>query len=115
VTAKNGIRKAPGANCKAPTNLLILFTAGSLRGSSLQSAAKSCKAQCFRARTVPQGHHRKVHPYGGRPSVPPPVGLGRSPRCFGGAGKAEVKAQTARCALRGEYLIGAYAGRCSVG
>lgn len=96
MTPESGIRKAPGANRKAPTKPLILLTAGSLRGSSPQSAAKSRKAQCFQARKVQQSHNRKVHPYGGRPSVPPPVGLGRSPRCLGGTGKAEFQGETAQ-------------------
>jgi hypothetical protein len=94
VTPKNGICKAPWVNRKAPIKSLILLTAGSLRGSSPQSAAKSRKAQCFQARKAPQSHNRKVHPFGGRPCVPPPVGLGRSPRCFGGTGKAEVQGAT---------------------
>jgi hypothetical protein len=88
--------KVPGDDRKAGTKSLILFTAGSLRASSLQSPAESRKAQRLRACKVPQGYDRKVHPYGGRPSVPPPVGLGLSPRCFGVAGKAEVQGSTAQ-------------------
>jgi hypothetical protein len=94
VTPESGIRKAPELNRKAPIKALILLTATSLRMPFSQSAAKSRKAQCFQARKVPQSQYRKVHPYGGRPSVPPPVGLGRSPWCFGGTNMAEFEGTT---------------------
>jgi hypothetical protein len=112
MSAENDVRKVPRCDRKAPTKastlliakLLILLrdrsfislTAKSLRMSFSQSPAKPRKAQCFHARKVPQSPHRKVHSYGGRPCVPPPLGLGRPLRCFGVASKAEVKGQTAQ-------------------
>jgi len=89
-------RKVQGWDRKARAKSLILLAAKSRKALLTQSPAKSRKAQCLRDCKVPQSHDRKVHPYGGRPSVPPPVGLGRSPRCFGGTGKAEFQAATAQ-------------------
>lgn len=96
MTVEDVCRKVPGAFRKAQAKSLISLVAMSRKALLPQSGAKSRKAQCFQARKVSQSHVRKVHPYGGRPSVPPPVGLGRSPRCFGGAGKAEVQGGTAQ-------------------
>ena len=96
MAAENVCRKVPCASRKANAKPLILLIAKSRKVLSSRSAAKSRKAQCFQARKVPQCHNRKVHPYGGRPSVPPPVGLGRSPRCFGGTDKADFEGETAQ-------------------
>lgn len=103
--------KVPGADRKAQTKSLILFTAGSLRTSLPQSPAKSSKDQCLRACKAPQGSNRKVHPYGGRPSVPPPVGLRRSPRCFGVAGKAEFQGPTVQQGAGDGDTLLAHVGR----
>lgn len=96
MTPESGIRKVPGLNRKAPIKSLILFTAGSLRCLSPQSPAKSRKAQCLQGCKAPQGYDRKVHPYGGGPGVPPPMGSGHPLRCFGDWGKAEFHGSTAQ-------------------
>ncbi|MGY3364178.1 hypothetical protein ACVWZL_001303 [Bradyrhizobium sp. GM2.4] len=74
----------------------ILRIAKLLQSSERQSVAKLCKALCFQGCKALQSRIAKSHPYGGRPSVPPPVGLGRSPRCFGVAGKADFEGGTAQ-------------------
>lgn len=106
---------AAGSNCKVPRrsfaksrghfamtafnplkSLGILMIAKLLQSSDRQSVAKLCKALSFQGCKALQSRIAKSHPYGGRPSVPPPVGLGRSPRCFGVAGKAEFEGGTAQ-------------------
>ena len=96
MTTANVCRKVPGQNRKAQTNSLILLAAMSLRGAFPQSPAKPRRVQCFQAGKAPQSYGRKVHPYGGQPGVPPPMGSGLPPRCFGVASKAEFNAQQAR-------------------
>jgi hypothetical protein len=91
VSARTSIRKVRDAYRKGPAKSLILLVAKSRKVTSPQSPAKPRKAQCFQACKAPQSSQRKVHPYGGRPCVPPPLGSGRPLWCFGGTGKAEFK------------------------
>lgn len=112
MTALHVCRKVPGRNSKARAKPLILLAAKSLLALRLQSPAKPRKAQYFQGCKVQQGCHCKVHPYGGRPGVPPPVGSGPPPWCFGVAGKADFKDRMSLRWRRLEYLIGPYAVRC---
>lgn len=100
------IAKSPGHFARPGLNplnsLKIVSFATTLQNTLRQSTAKLCKALCFQGCKALQSRIAKSHPYGGRPSVPPPVGLGRSPRCFGVAGKADFEGGTAeRVAIDG--------------
>lgn len=62
---------------------------------ALRRPAMSSKMQCFKRCSVQQHPSRNMHPYGGRAGETPPGGSGLSPRGFGVAGKAELKARQA--------------------